>query len=307
MKQTILKKILSIIFLILACCMSELNAQKNNQPNVVFIMIDDLGWKDVGFMGSTYYETPNVDALAKNGMTFMNAYSASPLCSATRSSIMSGTWPARNGLTSAAGHLKEATYKSTLNEKSNPNNKAIDAKSASRINPDYYTMAEAFKEGGYTTGHIGKWHIGEAPSDPLSQGFDVDIPHTNAPSPLPNGWFAPWPVWKGEGKEGDHLEDRMTEEAVNFIKKNNPKKTGKPFLLDYWAFSVHSPWKAKKEIVEKYEKKANYYESQHSAVYAAMVKIMDEAVGKLMTTLKEEGLIDNTIVIFYSDNGGWYL
>ena len=110
-----MKKIQTMLFMLLTCSMLELNAQKNDQPNVVFIMIDDLGWKDVGFMGSTYYETPHVDAIAKSGMTFMNAYSASPLCSATRSSIISGTWPARNGLTSAAGHLKEATYKSTLN------------------------------------------------------------------------------------------------------------------------------------------------------------------------------------------------
>jgi arylsulfatase A-like enzyme len=295
----------AIIFLI--CLVTNANAEKNGQPNVVFIMIDDLGWKDVGFMGSTYYETPNVDAIAESGMVFMNAYAASPLCSGTRCSIMSGLWPARNGLTSAAGHLKEATYKSTLREKANPTQKAFDALSASRINPEYYTMAEAFKDGGYTTAHIGKWHIGEEPSDPLSQGFDVDIPHTNAPSPLPNGWFAPWPVWRGEGKEGDHLEDRMAEEAVKFIKENNPKKTGKPFLLNYWAFSVHSPWKAKQEIIDKYEKKANYYQSQHSAVYAAMVEIMDQAVGQLMKTLKEEDLMDNTIVIFYSDNGGWYL
>lgn len=282
-------------------------AQPAEKPNVVFIMIDDLGWKDVGFMGSKYYETPNVDALAESGMIFMNAYSSSPLCSATRASIMSGMWPARNGLTSAAGHLKEATYKSVLSKKSDPKRKAIDAVSASRINPDYYTMAEAFKDGGYTTAHIGKWHIGDEPSDPLSQGFDIDIPHTNAPSPLPNGWFAPWPVWKGEGKEGDHLEDRMAEEAVQFIKANNPNKTGKPFLLDYWAFSVHSPWKAKQEIIDKYEKKTNFYEAQHTAVYAAMVETMDQAVGQIMNTLKDQDLIDNTIVIFYSDNGGWYL
>jgi len=188
-----------------------------------------------------------------------------------------------------------------------PSRKAIEARSASRINPEFYTMGEAFKDGGYTTAHIGKWHIGEEPSDPLSQGFDVDIPHSNAPSPLPNGWFAPWPVWKDEGKEGDHLEDRMAEEAVKFIKENNPKKTGKPFLLNYWAFSVHSPWKAKQTKIDKYEKKANYYEAQHSAVYAAMVETMDEAVGQLIKALKNEGLMDNTIVIFYSDNGGWYL
>ena len=304
MKRQILAFFAFVLVLIL---ISDAKGQTLEKPNVVFIMIDDLGWKDVGFMGSSFYETPNVDAIAENGMVFMNAYSASPLCSATRASIMSGMWPARNGLTSAAGHLKEATYKSVLREKSNPKQKAVDAISASRINPEYYTMAEAFKDVGYTTAHIGKWHIGDGSSEPLMQGFDVDIPRTNAPSPLPDGWFAPWPVWKGEGKEGDHLEDRMAEEAVKFIRENNPKKTGIPFLLDYWAFSVHSPWKAKQEIIDKYERKANYYEAQHSAVYAAMVEIMDQAVGRLMQTLKEEGLIQNTIVIFYSDNGGWYL
>lgn len=297
-------RILAILLVIAAVASIELKAQ--SKPNVLFIMIDDLGWKDVGFMGSTYYDTPNVDALAASGMSFMNAYSASPLCSATRTSIMSGTWPTRNGLTGASGHEKDVRYKSKLQENVGSKPKAIQAISASRIKPEYYTMAEAFKDGGYTTAHIGKWHIGDGPSNPLKQGFDVDIPHTNAPSPLPNGWFAPWPVWEGEGKEGDHLEDRMAEEAVKFIKNNNPQKTGKPFLLDYWAFSVHSPWKAKKEIIEKYEKKTNYYEAQHSAVYAAMVETMDQAVGRLMTTLKEEGLIDSTIVIFYSDNGGWF-
>jgi len=298
-----------IIFIISLLIFLNVNTdtQAKDKPNVLFIMIDDLGWKDVGFMGSTYYKTPNVDALAQSGMVFMNAYTASPLCSATRSSIISGTWPARNGLTSAAGHLKEATYKSVLTQESDPKKKAIEAISASRINPEYFTLGEAFKEGGYTTAHIGKWHIGDKPSDPLSQGFDVDIPHTNAPSPLPNGWFAPWPVWEGEGYKGDHLEDRMAQEAVKFIRENNPNKTGKPFLLNYWAFSVHSPWEAKQEKIDKYEKKVNYYEAQHSAVYAAMVETMDEAVGQLMNTLKEEGLIDNTIVIFYSDNGGWYL
>lgn len=282
------------------------DVQAQEKPNVLFILIDDLGWKDVSYMGSDYYETPNVDAIAQNGIMFMNAYTASPLCSPTRTSIMSGYWPARNGLTSAAGHLKNVKLTSSLRKNPNPSHKAIDAESATRIKPEYYTMAEAFKDAGYTTAHIGKWHMGTEPSDPLSQGFDIDIPHTNAPSPLPEGWFAPWPVWKGEGKVGDHLEDRMMEEAVKFLKENNPKKTGKPFLLDYWAFSVHSPWNAKQEIIDKYKKKTDYYQSQHTPVYAAMVDNMDQAVGRLMKTLKKEGLINNTIVIFYSDNGGWF-
>lgn len=300
-------KHLVLLFLIVTNSAFYIVMQAKEKPNVLFIMVDDLGWKDVGFMGSTYYETPNIDAIANKGMRFMNAYSASPLCSATRSSVMSGTWPARNGLTGASGHEDDVRYEGILMENGKASQKALSIRSASRLRPEYYTMAEAFQDGGYTTAHIGKWHIGTAPSDPLNQGFDVDIPHTNDPSPMPDGWFAPWPVWEGEGMEGDHLEDRMAEEAVKFIKEHHPKKTGKPFLLDYWAFSVHSPWEAKQELIDKYEQKANFYEGQHTAVYAAMVEIMDQAVGRLMTTLKEEGLLENTIVIFYSDNGGWFL
>jgi len=219
--KSILIKTLCFGMVLFALVGTELQAQE--KPNVLFIMIDGLGWKDVGFMGSTYYETPHVDAIAANGMSFMNAYTASPLCSATRSSIMSGTWPASNGLTGASGHEEEVRYEAQLMEKGKADQKALNVRGASRLRPDYYTMAEAFQDGGYTTAHIGKWHIGTSPSDPLSQGFDIDIPHTNAPSPLPEGWFAPWPVWEGEGEEGDHLEDRMAEEAVKFIKEHNPQ------------------------------------------------------------------------------------
>ena len=270
-------------------------------------MIDDLGWKDVSYMGSTFYETPNIDLIARNGVSFKNAYTASPLCSATRASIITGTWPARNGITAAAGHERGVRYTSKLSEKPQSSQKAIETISASRIRPEVYTLAEAFKDSGYITAHLGKWHIGEEPSDPLSQGFDVDIPHTNAPGPLGDGWFAPWPVWKGMGKEGDHLEDQMAKEASKFIVANNPRKTGKPFLLNYWAFSVHSPWHAKQELIDKYVKKADHFEAQHSALYAAMIETMDHAVGKLIKTLKQENLIEDTIIIFYSDNGGWYL
>ena len=183
----------AILLLLALLSISGPDIQAKEKPNVLFIMIDDLGWKDVGFMGSTYYETPNVDAIAANGMRFMNAYTASPLCSATRTSIMSGTWPARNGLTGASGHETDVRYEAQLMEKGKPDQKALNVRGASRLKPEYYTMAEAFRDGGYTTAHIGKWHIGTEPSDPLSQGFNVDIPHTNAPSPLLKDGLLPGP------------------------------------------------------------------------------------------------------------------
>ena len=280
MKNMVLKVAVAAVLVVAGVSFAQA-VQVRHKPNVLFILIDDLGWKDVGFMGSRYYETPHVDSIAENGMVFMNAYTANPLCSPTRASILSGTWPARHGLTSAAGHLKEARETSVRKPKDRPDRKTLDTVSATRLKPDYYTLAEAFKDAGYKTAHFGKWHIGTAPSDPLSQGFDVDVPHTNAPSPLPKGWFAPWPVWPGEGKEGDHLEDRMADEAVAFIKEH--KDT--PFLLHYWAFSVHSPWNAKQELIDKYKKKTNYYAAQHNPVYAAMVETMDKAVGRLLQPL----------------------
>ena len=271
------------------------------KPNVVFILADDLGWMDLACMGSDLYETPNIDKLAERGVKFMNAYAANPLCSPTRASIMTGLYPSRIGITSPVCHVEEVVLEASLSAKAGPTSRIIGPQSATRLKQEYYTIAESFKQAGYVTAHIGKWHLGAEPYDPLNQGFDVDIPHTPAPSPLPEGFFAPWPVWPGEGVTGDHLEDRMAEEAVKFIRKNKEK----PFLLHYWAFSVHSPWHTKQELIEKYERKVNPLDPQHNPVYAGMVEVMDDAVGRLTQTLDEEGLTDNTIIIFFSDNGGW--
>jgi len=271
------------------------------QPNVLFIMADDLGWRDLGCMGSQFYQTPHVDKLATQGMLFTDAYAANPLCSPTRASVLTGLWPSRIGITSATCHLADTTFKASIGTTAPPKKRTVEPSSATRLNTDYFTIAESFKKAGYKTAHIGKWHLGPPPFSPLEQGFDVDIPHSNAPSPLGSGYIHPWPVWPGEGKPGDHIEDRMAEEAVRFIKEN---KDG-PFLMHYWAFSPHSPYQTKPELVEKYEKLADPNDPQHNPVYAGMIEVFDDAVGRLLTTLDEAGIADNTIVIFFSDNGGW--
>ena len=210
---------------------------KLDKPNVVFILADDLGVRDLALYGSKFYETPNIDALATHGMKFTQAYAASPLCSPTRASIMTGLFPARIGITAPACHEPQEILNKGLCAKAPPQQKALTAQSLTRLNRDYYTLAKAMKEAGYATGHFGKWHLGPEPYSPLQQGFDFDIPHTFAPSPMPKGYFYPFPVWKNRGKPGDNLEDLVCDEAVKFIADHKDH----PFYLNYWAFEVHSP------------------------------------------------------------------
>ena len=270
------------------------------KPNVLFILADDLGWRDTSVYGSAFCETPNIDALAERGMRFDNAYAANPLCSPTRASIMTGLWPARLGITTPGCHLDRVVLESHLSGQGPPHNKALVAQSVTRLTAEYTTLSSVFQAAGYKTAHIGKWHLGAPPYSPFEHGFDIDIPHTPAPSPLADGWFAPWKVYPNKGEPGEHLEDRMAQEAVEFI----PKNKDAPFYLQFWQFSVHSPWHAKGELIEKYAQKADPEYPQHNPVYAAMVETMDDAVGRLIATLKEEGILDQTIVIFFSDNGG---
>ena len=276
-------------------------AQISQRPNIVFILADDLGWRDTTPFGSTYHETPNLAKLAARGMMFTQAYAANPLCSPTRSSIMTGLWPARIGITAPVCHVPEVKLEKALVASAAPRQKALIAESVTRLKQEYFTLAESFQSAGYRTGHFGKWHLGAEPYSPLQQGFDVDVPHTPAPSPLPKGYLAPWPVWPGAGAPGEHLEDRMAKEAVKFIQENK----GKPFFLNYWCFSVHSPWQAKQELIDQYKAKADPKGLQRNPVYAAMIQSMDEAIGTLLRTLDEAGVSDNTIIVFMSDNGGW--
>lgn len=279
----------------------SLATTKKSQPNVVFILADDLGWADTTLYGHTkLYQTPHIDRLAKRGMTFTRAYAASPLCSPTRSSILTGLNPARTGLTTPNCHTGKPILTATEGNASNPKNKAVQPNPVNRLDTKYYTLGESFRDSGYATAHFGKWHLGTAPHSPFEHGFQIDIPNWQGPGPAGN-FVAPWryPDFDPNHPK-EHIEDRMAEEAVAFMEKNQDK----PFLLNYWMFSVHAPFNAKEELVEKYRPLIDPEDPQRSPTYAAMVESMDDAVGTLIDALDRLKLTENTIIVFFSDNGG---
>ena len=272
------------------------------KPNILLILADDLGWCDVGCFGSRFHKTPNIDSLAKRGMRFTQAYAANPLCSPTRASLLTGQYPARIGITAPVCHMPEVKLKATVRPRGPADQKCLVVNSATRLDTNFVTLAEVLKEAGYSTGHFGKWHLGAEPYSPRQQGFDVDVPHWPGPGPA-GSYVAPWKfpaTLKFPGAPGEHIEDRMAQEAVKFIRANK----GRPFFLNYWAFSVHAPYDAKKSLVEKYREAMDENLPQHNPLYAAMVHSLDDAVGTLVRTLEEEKLLDHTLIVFFSDNGG---
>lgn len=272
-----------------------------SRPNVIFILADDLGWSDTTINGTTkFYQTPNLERLAKRGMVFSRAYSASPLCSPTRASILTGLNPARIGITAPNCHVPEVKMTASVQKSAPPTAKALQCESATRLDPKYFTLAEALKSNGYATGHFGKWHLGPEPYSPLQHGFDVDLPHTAGPGPA-GSFVAPWKFKDFDPlTPNEHIEDRMADEAVAWMEKN---KDG-PFFLNYWQFSVHAPFNAKKALIEKHRARVNPTDPQRSPTYAAMVESMDDSIGKLLDAVDRLGIADRTAIIFISDNGG---
>lgn len=250
------------------------HAQKS--PNIVFILIDDMGWKDVSYMGSSYYETPHIDKLAKQGMTFSNAYANSANCAPTRASLLSGQYNPRHGVFTVGNADRGKTELRRL----------IPIKNSTSLPLDKITIAEALKPAGYVSAAIGKWHVGNTPKD---QGFDVGIekPQVN----YAKGHF---------NNDGEYLTDRLTDEAVGFIKQNKDK----PFFLYLAHHAVHTPIQAKKDIIASYKDKEGVG-CHNDATYAAMIQSVDESVGRVHKTLEELGLSDNTMILFFSDNGGY--
>lgn len=294
------------LVLSLALCSGVLHAEsaKPDRPNVVIFFIDDMGWKDLGCFGAKLYETPNIDSLCAKGTRFTTAYTTAAICSPARASLMTGMHHVRLGMWNHMHYIK----------------------------PGVPILPSFLKDAGYQTWHVGKWHMGnpEEKTMPTDLGFDVNIGGTISWGP--GSYFWPYgckpdgtggnprnrvaPLVPG-GQKGEYLTDRLTEEALKLLDHRDPKR---PFFLNLWHYAVHRPHGAKPELVEKYQKKikamgiehtvridpktgSKLVTSEDNAVYAAMLESVDQSIGRIVERLKREGLFENTIFVFYSDNG----
>ena len=289
------------------------NDRPATMPNIVVLLVDDLGAMDIGANNpDTFYETPNIDRLAAEGTRFTQGYAACCVCSPTRYSMMTGKYPARTGATNFFSGVRA--------ERFNP------APLYNRMDTEEFTLAEAFQEAGYKTAFFGKWHLGPTPEFwPENQGFDINFGGCGLGSPP--SWVSPYRNPRlADGPDGEFLTERLSREAANFIKQTKDS----PFLLYFSFYQVHVPLWAPEALVQKYREKARRLglpntnealfdsEEQHlltddarlvrtrqtHAVYAAMVESMDTAVGRVVDALRDEGLLENTIICFLSDNGG---
>ena len=273
-----------LLFILLLSLSLNLQAR---QPNIVFYFIDDLGWTDVSFMGSKYYETPHVDQLAREGMKFMDAYACAPNCAPSRACLMSGLYGPRHGVYTVANSDRgQAKFR-----------KLIPIENITELDGRFVTIAETLKAAGYVTATMGKWHLG---ADPTTQGFDVNIAGKHWGSPSGGGYHSPYnyPNLVTEEK-GEYLTDRLGEEACKFIEQNKDN----PFFLYLTHYAVHTPIQSKPELKAKYQKKIPVG-GHKNAAYAGMIESMDDSIGAVQATLKKLKLDDNTVVVFFSDNGG---
>lgn len=273
--------LLPLLFLAAKCT----EEKAPDRPNIVLINVDDLGWKDVGFNGSRYYETPNLDRLAKESVRFTNAYAGAANCAPSRACMMSGQNTPRHGI-----------YTVGSSERGNAKTRRIiPTPNTLELADEQLTLAEALKTHGYTSCSVGKWHLGD---DPRTQGFDENVAGTKAGHP--KTYFSPYKNPNlSDGPEGEYLTDRITTEAIDFITTNKEK----PFFLYLPFFTIHTPLQGKEDLVEKYKKKEKLDGQGRNPNYAAMVETMDASVGRILAILDELKL-DNTILVFTSDNGG---
>ena len=276
-----------------------------HRPNIVFILADDLGGRDLGCYGSTFHETPNLDRFAAGAMRFTEAYAACSVCSPTRASILTGKYPARLGLTDWLPGRADR-----------PDQKLKRPSIIRQLPLEEVTFAEALKEAGYRTAFIGKWHLGGKGFFPEQQGFDINIGGCQLGHPP--SYFSPYSIpTLADGPQGEYLTDRLTDETLKFLEAN---RAG-PFLLYLSHYAVHNPQQAKPELIERFranmakapasagpeflpEGESKARQIQNQPVYAAMLQSLDESVGRILRKLDELGLSTNTVVIFNSDNGG---
>ena len=290
----------------LVACITQPQQEKKKTPNIIMLLVDDLGWMDVGYMGSEFYETPNIDNLARQGMTFTNAYAACAVCSPTRASIQTGRYPVRLGVTDyiRARFQVQGELVTPPPYEENGNKKLRTPSNPYWMDLEEVTIAELLKKSGYFTCHIGKWHLGPDDYYPEKQGYDLNIAGCDMGQPV--NYFDPYSNAKGVSfptlnsrKEGEYLVDRLADELVNVIQQHKDQ----PFFINMCYYAVHTPLMAKPEMINKYESKKKIDE-QNNAVYASMVESVDHAVGKLLEILKKEKILNNTLILFFSDNGG---
>ena len=279
--------LLAFVFCLNGICLGS-TGTIGERPNVVLIMADDLGWTDLGCFGSTYYETPHLDRLQSQGLKFTSAYTCGPNCAPTRACLISGLYTPRHGVyTVKTGARGEERFR-----------KLIPVENNATLELKFATIAEVLKQAGYSTAHFGKWHLGDlAHAGPKQQGFD----HVVDGNPgVRGGYFSPYKnPYLSEGPRGENITDRLSDEAVQYIMKHRDES----FFVYLPYHAVHSPWQGKKELVEKY-KHHPPVGGHRNPTYAAMIETLDTGVGRILETLDILDLTDNTLVIFYSDNGG---
>ena len=285
MNNQIIKK---LSFLLLLMLLNSCNKESIEKPNIVLIVADDLGWSDLSYMGSEFYETPNIDKLSKSGMTFYNGYASSANCAPSRATMLSGKYHTEHGIYSV-GNSDRGSRKTR---------KIIPIETKSTLDLDFFVIPEMLKEMGYTNGHFGKWHLGDVGFHPEQSGFDVNIGGNRHGGP--GGYFAPYPNPQLENEpKGEYLTDRIGDEVVKFIDKNKENN----FFAYVPFFSVHTPIQSKPDYQKKYSnKESNEYHNR--ADYAGMIQSLDENIGKILDKIDALNLSENTLIIFTSDNGG---
>lgn len=292
------------------------------KPNLIFILVDDLGWRDLSCYGSSFHESPHIDRLVGSGLRFSDAYAACPVCSPTRASLLAGKYPATLGVTDYI-HWDRKGFKKR--------GRVVDAPYVDHLPHEQENLAKVLGRAGYQTWHVGKWHLGDPGSYPEDHGFEVNVGGCEFGHPGKNGYFSPWtlPVLQdADVPEGTYLTDYLTDRAIGLLQGRD---TRRPFYLNLWYYSVHTPIQAKEATVRKYEEKARQmgldegeaivevepYPTedkrgqrvrrrlfQSNPTYAAMIEHLDENIGRLMQALEESGEADNTLIVFTSDNGG---
>jgi len=298
--------LLSSLMLLCGSYSQAQTSENASQTNFVFFLVDDLGWADLGCFGSTFHRSPNIDTLCNSGIKFTNGYAACPVCSPTRASILTGRHPVRVGITDwIPGRRRDKNPKfQHVNDRDN-------------LALEEVTIAEALKQNGYQTFFAGKWHLGKQGHWPGDQGFDFNIGGHEKGSP-PGGYYAPWKNPKLKSKQPEeYLTERLTDESIKFLERRKPEQ---PFLLYLSYYNVHTPITPYKKRYQEYKDSAKQKFAgptpqqaegdgrsrmrQDNAKYASMVAAVDDSVGSILETLKQLSLDENTVVIFFSDNGG---